>query len=334
MRHDEGPLANDYLWDPSAPVDEEVAAVERALAPLRFEGTELPDLGSARWSGNPKHRRWMAAAVAAVALSGVLAALVIHRWSWPAGRAWPIATAAGLPDRLEVGRPLRLGPAQRARVSVARIGAMEVEPGSEITLRSTASNRHRVVLTQGVVRVRVWAPPGTVTFKTPAGDLVDLGCAFRLAVDPQGRAHVSVESGWVELEGAEGESLVPAGASSTMAVDERPRAPVFDDAAPAFREGVRALESRLDEGAAAPPLTFLAGARRKDAMTLLLVAKDAPSGVARLLLERAAALQPPPPDVTIDAILAGDRAPLWRWHAALDLPPPKGWWRNWRDAFR
>jgi len=37
--------------------------------------------------------------------------------------------------------------------------------------------------------------------------------------------------------------------------------------------------------------------------------------------------------VTLDGTVRGNRAQLWRWHDALDLPPPKSWLWNWRDAF-
>ena len=52
----------------------------------------------------------------------------------------------------------------------------------------------------------------------------------------------------------------------------------------------------------------------------------------RPLLERAAQLKPPPSGMTVDQILA-DGSRLWEWYNALDLPPVKSWWRNWRDAF-
>jgi len=276
----------------------------------------------------------MSVTVAAAVLFVSAVGLGVHRWTWPDGRAWSITDADGLPDRLEVGRTLRLGPADEARVAIARIGTMEVQPGSAITLRSTATSRHRLVLTEGAVSVRVWAPPGTVEIKTPAGDVVDLGCAFRLAVGPAGAAHVSVESGWVQLDSLYGESLVPAGASSTMTPGTRPGAPIFDDAALTFREGIRGLETHLGDDAASAALEFLGDARPRDVLTLLLVAKDAHASVARPLLERAATLRTPPQGVTVNGIVEGDRSQLWRWQETLDLPPLKGWWRNWRDALR
>jgi hypothetical protein len=75
-------------------------------------------------------------------------------------------------------------------------------------------------------------------------------------------------------------------------------------------------------------------ARPRDVLTLLLLSHQYPSSVEvrRALLTRAAELLPPPSGVTIEQILA-DRSRLWTWYDALDLPPAKSWWRNWRDAF-
>jgi hypothetical protein len=237
--------------------------------------------------------------------------------------------------RLEVGRELDLGPGETARLQVARIGAMEVDEGSALSLRATAANRHRLVLTRGAVRARVWAPPASVVIKTPAGDVIDLGCAFRLSVDEEGRARVAVESGWVQLDNLAGETLVPAGASSEMAPGGAPLVPICDDAVESFRAGARALEAALaaEQPTGGVPLVFLARAREKDVITLLDLARDAPLGIRRPLLDRAAVLSPPPSGVRVGDIVEGDRGALWRWHDALDLPPPKSWWLHWRDGF-
>ena len=53
---------------------------------------------------------------------------------------------------------------------------------------------------------------------------------------------------------------------------------------------------------------------------------------ADALLRRASELSPPPGDVTVGRILRGDRRALWTWSDSLPLPPPKKWWRHWRDA--
>ena len=82
--------------------------------------------------------------------------------------------------------------------------------------------------------------------------MIDLGCFFQLTVDADGVARLTVRSGWVQLDNAFGESLVPAGASSLMQSDRRPFVPVYDDAAPAFGQSVRAFE-RADTTEAPDP---------------------------------------------------------------------------------
>jgi len=332
----------DALWDPAAPADPEVRRIEDALAPLRFDPAAAPlrieSKAVPRSPGPrtlPSRRIVRAAGLVAVAAVLLLPLVAAFHWSWPEGRPWPMTVLAeGTPPReemLEVGRERRLGPGERARVEVARIGTLDLAPGTALTLRATASNAHRLVLSQGTLRARVWAPPGSVVVKTPAGDLIDLGCVFRLHVDGAGAARVSVESGWVQLENVHGESLVPAGASSAMRRDAAPLVPVFDDAPREVREGVRRLEAG---GSANGAVEFVGVARPRDAVTLLALARRIPPGIRRAVLERAAVLAPPPPGVSVDDVVGGDIDQLWRWHDALDLPPPKGWWRNWRDTLR
>jgi hypothetical protein len=131
---------------------------------------------------------------------------------------------------------------------------------------------------------------GILTSRLP-GDVVDLGCAFRLSVSPVAGTSVSVESGWVLLSNVHGEATVPAGASSVMPPGEAPLVPVFDDATEAFRRGSRAIDA-------------------------------------------AARLSPPPADLDLSAVAAGDRERLWAWIDRLDLAPAKQWWRHWRDGFQ
>jgi len=328
----------DSLWDPGAPAPLGLRRIEETLAPLRFDASARP------LTIEPRRRRpsWLSparpAALGTTAAVLVLFSLAAFRWGWPEGRPWPMTVVTGdgssRESRLEVGRELDLGPGETARLRVARIGTMEVGAGSTLTLRATAANRHRLVLTRGAVRTRVWAPPASVVIKTPAGEVIDLGCLFRLSVDADGRARVVVESGWVQLDNVAGETLVPAGASSEMARGVAPRVPTFEDAPGSFRTGVRALEGTLAAGLLPEGyLGFLTQAREKDVITLLGLARDAPPGIRRPLLDRAAALSPPPSGVSVDDIVEGDREALWRWHDALDLPPPKSWWLHWRDAF-
>jgi ferric-dicitrate binding protein FerR (iron transport regulator) len=325
------------LWDPGAPAPPELRRIVEVVAPLRFDIANAP-LGIERRA----RRSWFSptrlAALGMAAAVALLFGLAVFRWDWPEGRSWPMTVVTGEGSsraaRLEVGRELYLGPGETARLRVARIGAMEVGAGTTLTLRATAANQHRLVLTRGTVRARVWAPPASVVIKTPAGDVIDLGCRFRLSVDGDSRARVSVESGWVQLDNVAGETLVPAGASSEMAPGVAPLVPIFDDAAVSFRAGVRDFEVTLRTDASpARALGFLAEATERDVITLLGLARAAPPGARRALLERASTLSPPPSGVRVDAIVGGEREALWRWQDALDLPPPKSWWLHWRDGF-
>ena len=67
-------------------------------------------------------------------------------------------------------------------------------------------------------------------------------------------------------------------------------------------------------------------------LTLLILIELGVAGREQMAA-RAAALAPPPQEVSVDAILSGDTKLLWRWRDTLPLPPQKeGWWMNWRDA--
>lgn len=321
-----------HLWDPAAPPDDAVRLIEDRLAPLRFDPASAPlrtgigGVRAARTARTPWMRR-LAAAAAVLVVSG--ASLAAWRWSWPDGRAWPVsAAAAGVPDALAVGAPFVTAPSEAAVVQVARIGTMRVAGGTALTLRSTSSNRHRLVLEAGTVRVRVWAPPLSLAVHTPAGDVFDMGCEFDLTVSG-GSSDVRVTSGWVQLENLSGESVVPAGASTVMREGQAPGVAVFDDASERFRTAVRRLEG-AKEGAALNDVVGLARAR--DMLTLLQLVQRGVTGADRLVM-RGFELAPPPDPADLPRVLDGDRAALDRWMHALPLPPLKsGWWRNWRDA--
>lgn len=308
-----------YLFDPRETPVGEVVAMERALAPLRHRPTPLPRPAPRR---RAPRLRWLAAAAALVpvALAGAGAWL----WSWPAGKGWEVVE--GPAETLPVGAALALPPRESLLVRVARIGWMRVEGGSDLTLLATSSNRHRLTLREGALHVGVWAPPGSVRVRTPAGEVADLGCEFLLEVRG-GATSVEVTSGWVQLENAWGESIVPAGASSRMTAERLPSVPVYRDADPSFQAAVRALER---DGGGAAVDAVVTTARPRDVLTLLVLAARGGEG-RETLVARAAELAPPSRGELADDALRGDRRAIWDWIGELPLPPPKRWLPNWRD---
>lgn len=315
----------DYLWDPSLPADPGVKAVEDALQRLRFDTDRAP----LRLESRPRaRRRFLALAAAAGLLMAMAAGFWTWRLQWPAGRPWDLQSAGA--SRVDVGRPVTLPEGQPALAHIARIGSMRISGGSSFELRATQAARHRLRLYGGQLHLRVFAPPLSVVIETAAGDVIDMGCEFQLDANGAESA-VTVLSGWVQMENAAGEVMVPAGASSVMRRDAPPSVPVFDDAPEEFREMIAALERGAADVAIASSRLALT-ARPRDVYTLLHLSSRHPSG-AEVLLRRAAELAPPPDDVTVAAILRGDTQALWAWSDALPLPSPKRWWRNWRDLF-
>jgi hypothetical protein len=347
--------SSDYLWDRSGPVDPVVAELEQRLSvlahqrPLAAGRAESVDASPRRpWSSaaapivssaarvapTPRRgRRWLPAMAMAALAALALWQFLAWRLTWPVGEAWPVRDAAPL----IVGEPRTFDEATGV-VAVARLGDLRPVPGTTVTLRATGSRWHALDLARGALDVRLWAPPGLVRVRTPAGDVIDLGCVFRVDVEDSGVARVRVDSGWVQLDNPHGESLVPAGASSLMRADARPRVAVFDDAPAAFRAGVRDFESGGETAGAtrdgeALARAFSVHARRRDMLTLLTLAARSSGETRAVLVTRAAALAPPPEGISVAAVAGGDDGPLWAWVDALPLPPAKGWWRNWRDAF-
>lgn len=317
---------SDYLWDRSAPVDPEVADLEARLNPLAFEARQHPLLF------RPRRRRvggFALGLAASIAVIAGLSAFHVWRLQWETNRPWSIRGGGAF----TVGAPLRVGPTPTT-VNIARLGVLQATPGTDLSLDETASPRHRLTMTRGAIDVRLWAPPGRVAVHTPAGDVVDLGCIFSLAVDAGGVAHLSVRTGWVELTNAHGDAAIPAGASASMSADREPQVPVYDDASAAFRGAVRAIESTTRPVDAQWLRTVAMEARPRDAITVLTLSNVtglAPD-VRTALLDTAQRLHQPPTADAVPRIIAGDRDLFWQWFDSLPLPRLKNWWANWRDA--
>ena len=104
----------------------------------------------------------------------------------------------------------------------------------------------------------MWAPPFTFSVRTPAGLASDIGCAFDLRYDGSS-GEVRVTSGWVDFDGEDRSSLIPAGAVAELRKDN-PGTPYYFDATPAFRAALRVY----DHGDHAALPRVLAEARARD----------------------------------------------------------------------
>lgn len=323
-------MSDDYLWDRGGEPDPEIERLELLL------GRYAHQQRNAAAAPPPPRRRWLVpVAIAATLILAVAIGAFVLRFRWRPGAAWPVVSYTGAPtlngqpitdaSRFGIGDVIRTDANSAAVVDVARIGELSIAPSSTVTLLQTRGGRHRVRLDRGHVSARVWAPPFTFSVHTPAGLASDIGCAFDLRYD-RGAGEVRVTSGWVDFDGEDRSSLIPAGAVAELR-GENPGTPYYTDATPAFRAALRAYD--LGQGRVEP---IIAAARERDAMTLIHLLERAPRDERAPLYDALARFAPPPPGVTRDGVLARDLEMIDDWRRSMGLGGVKRWWVYWRDA--
>jgi hypothetical protein len=166
---------------------------------------------------------------------------------------------------------------------------------------------------------------------TPSAVAVDLGCAYTLEVGEDGQGLLSVVAGWVAFEWQGRESFVPAMAMCVTRPGLGPGTPYFSDASEDFQNALAIFdvaESGSDARGAALQTT-LAKSRKRDALTLWHLLARTDGDDRRRVYSRLAELIPPPPQVTPEAVMSGDRAALALWWEKLELGSAE-WWRIWK----
>jgi FecR-like protein len=309
----------DPLYDKTGD-DPEIAALEAVLgdyahrAPLR----ELPPRRT--------HRRLaLTAAVIGAAALAVFAVILIGRRSVDcqtsgAGLAFAVdggpAQCAGRPaarGTLPVGAWLETAGAAVADVRVADIGHLTVFGDSRVRLVGTGAGGHRLELARGRVAARVTAPPRLFVVDTPTASAVDLGCAYELAVEPDGRTRLRVTLGAVSLE-ARGLAAYAPMDTEVLAVPGRgPGTPVALSASAALHDAV----ARFDDGGRAAVPAIVASAGPGDTATLWNLLARTTGDDRAAVFARLDALSPLPADISADAIRAGDPDAIARWRDAL-----------------
>jgi hypothetical protein len=323
---------HDYLWDPQAPPDPEIARLEEALRPLRHRDAPAPPLPLPR-----ARRAWLRAGAGLAAAAVVAALVVVPLRRGPA--PWTVTSLAGEVAAASVLRPgewVETAAGGRARIQVGRIGRAELGPGSRARLLRAEGTEHRMALEQGTLRASIWAPPRYFMVETPAGLAVDLGCVYTLRVDERGRGMLRVASGQVELVRGSRRVVVPAGNQASLTPGVGPGLPFPSAAGPRFRAALRAWEA---EGSPAALHRLLESAGGEATITLwyLLQRVDASSrGPVYDRLVEVAPLQPP---VSRASALRLDAEALAAWSGALEpgwtsdsIPAYRRAWRRFRTT--
>ncbi|HVF26741.1 MAG TPA: FecR domain-containing protein [Pyrinomonadaceae bacterium] len=245
----------------------------------------------------------------------------------PPRAAWEVARIEGTPTidsdridstgRLAIGEWLETDEASRAKIKVANIGQVEIDPGSRVRLVETHQTEHRLELERGKLHALIWAPPRLFFVDTPSAVAADLGCAYTLEVDDRGRGLLHVTSGWVALETPNRESVVPAGGACITQPGIGPGTPFFEDASETF---VKALaEFDFEKGAIDPLNIVLAESRSRDTLTLWHLLSRVDDENRSRVYRRLAALAPPSDGITREGVMKLDKEMLSRWKAQLEI---------------
>jgi hypothetical protein len=336
------PPDDDYLWDGSGEPDAEVVRLEALLRPYAHK--ELPLLLPAR-ARAPRRFAFAAMQILTAAASLVLVAGAAWFASGVRPSGWTVQSLAGAPSvagtridapsRLPIGQVVTTDGASRARIDVGSIGIVDVEPDSRVRLLTSRAGEHRMALDHGQIRALIWAPPRRFFVNTPSATAIDLGCAYKLAVDDRGWGKVRVESGWVAFEYNGRESFIPRDAMCATRPGFGPGTPCYEDVPGGFEGALTILDfsPTSDVRRRAALDTVLAGARTKDALTLWHLLSRGTPDERGLVYDRMAVLVPAPSGVTREAIVRGDRRLLDEWWGRLGLDSAS-WWRIWKAPWK
>jgi ferric-dicitrate binding protein FerR (iron transport regulator) len=238
-------------------------------------------------------------------------------WQVDALEGEPVIGSERIKDKgqLAIGQRLETDGTARARVEVADIGHVEVEPNSSLQLLRSGSTEHRLSLEKGRLRAMILAPPRLFFVNTPSAVAIDYGCAYTLTVDEDGGSRLEVQAGWVMMVSRGRESMVPMGGVCITRSGIGPGTPYFEDASEVLLNALTRFD--FEGGGKAALDVVLAESRKRDTMTLINLLNRVRRQDRLRVYERLAALVPPPEGVTLAGVMRLDEEMLERWRMEL-----------------
>ena len=217
---------------------------------------------------------------------------------------------------IAVGETLETGSSSKAKISVAMIGEVELDPNTSIRLVQTRSTEHRLALNRGGIHARISAPPRLFFVDTPSAEAIDLGCEYTLEVDNAGRSLLHVTLGEVALVRNGREVYVPRYAMCQARPGIGPGTPYFEDSSEIF---VRELEKFDFENGGDDALKALLGAARpRDTFTLWHLLSSVEADQRIQVLNRMIELVGLPNGITREGTLRLDQKTLDAWKDEMD----------------
>jgi len=273
----------------------------------------------------------------AFAIAVVVAAIAVGVY-WMLGTsppAWNVEVTQGnatidsreLPPEhaaIKIGETLQTDSEGRARVEVADIGYVDVDPNTTLRLVQATPTDHRFALDRGTIRAVISAPPRLFFVQTPSALAVDLGCTYTLDVDSKGGGILQVTSGWVMLEFGGRMAVVPAGAECVTMPGFGPGTPYQVDASQRLLTSLALYD--FGGGGTAALDTVLQQARNMDSITLWHLFFKTTGDERARVYDRLASLVPPPEGVDRAGMLAGNPEMIKKWQEQLNLGFQE-WWK-------
>jgi hypothetical protein len=239
--------------------------------------------------------------------------------------AWRVESLEGSPQvasapikengLLAEGQWLETDGRSKAKIDVADIGQVEVDPNSRVQLVRTRATEHRLALQRGVLKAKIVAPPRLFFVNTPSAVAVDYGCAYTLKVDDSGVSYLRVDTGWVLMVARGRESMVPADGVCVTKPGIGPGTPYFEDASEVFLNALTRFD--FQNGGDEALAVVLSEARKRDTLTLINLLHRVGRQDRSRVYDRMVELAPPPAGVTRTGVLRLDDRMLEQWMMAL-----------------
>jgi hypothetical protein len=236
-------------------------------------------------------------------------------WAVWAAAAIVILAIGGMIYRRASMGVIQTDASSTARINIGTIGMVELEPNTRVRMEVSNPNEQRLRLEHGEIRASVSAPPRLFFVDTPASTAVDLGCAYSMKTDKAGDGLLRVTLGWVSLEWAGRESLVPAHAMCRTRPKIGPGTPYFEDASPGLSDALARFD--FESGGDAALATVLVEARVRDTLTLWHLLSRTEGAERERVFDRMVELVPLPYGVAREKALSLDAATLKHWKEEL-----------------
>lgn len=319
---------SDYLWDGAGPADPAVARLEAVLSRYRHRGNApaLPEVcvaplvlrrapvvrnqDSVRW----RQRMAVAAIIGLAVIAGRLCPRTPARWHVEPLDGAPTLASSRLtgPVQLREGQWLQTDAGSRARIDIAGLGDVRVDPGTRVRVMPGPASQRWLDLSRGSIHAFVMAPPRMFQVNTPGARAVDMGCEYTLRVDEAGAGELRVLLGYVRLEwGGRSVTIPMDGGVCLTRPGYGPGTPFFSDASTRMIDEVRRLD--FESGGEAALNAVLSEARARDALTLWHLLASVEPDQRGAVYDRLSQLKPPPAGVIRAGVLALDRAMLDAW---------------------